>query len=252
VGTTVESLQALTLVDYLLIGVLVAGLAIGWARGFVDILTGFVVFLISSVVAGRYSGEVVAFLNRTWGAQEWLAGMVKRRINLPPETYKIPASAIPWNKAFDWMTGMPMPEAYKQSLAQRTAEWSQSATGQTAAEFIAQQIAAAILSTVVFIILALVIGWVLSFLSRLVTDQVKEIPLFGTANRLLGSVVYVFQTAIIISLVVALVAPVLSMYGMQTIGKSVEHAYLTPYFLEVFAWVRSILFGATGDGFFVF
>lgn len=245
-----ESLQALTAVDYLFIVVLVTGLAIGWARGFVEVFTGFVVFLVATVVSGRYTAEVVGWLNRTWGAQEWLADVIRRRINLPPEAYKVPAAAVPWSRALEWLRELPIPESYKVTLAQRLSEWSQSAGSQTAAEFITQQMAAGLLSTAVFVLLTVLIGWVLSFLGRLVNDQVKELPLIGTANRMLGGAAYLLQAAILLSVLVALVAPTLSMYGAGSFGKAVEHAYLSPHFLKLFEWLRGVIFGTSGGSFF--
>lgn len=246
----VELLQALTVVDYLIIATLVIALAVGWARGLVELLTGFLVFVVSTLVAGRYTNEVTAWLNRTWGAQERLAGVLQRRVTLPPEADKVPMNAIPWEKALEWLRDVPIPNAYKETLAQRLAAWSEAAGSQTAAAYIIQQLAAGVLSAAVFIILVSLVGWGFGLLARLVSDQVKELPLVGTTNRLLGGAVAMLQAGVMIALVVGLLVPLLSVYGMQGLGSSIENAHLTPHFRILFEWLRGVVFGLKPDQFF--
>lgn len=243
-------LQSLTAVDYVIVGVLLVAVAIGWAQGLVELLTGFVVFAVATIVAGRYSDEVVGWLNRLWGVRERLAGVIERRINLPPEAYKVPASSISLQKALEWLRNVPLPEDYKVAMARRVAEWSQTAGSKTAAEFMIQQLAAGVLHVLVFVLLTFLIGWLLALLGRLVSDQVKELPLVGTTNRLLGSVVTACETAVGIALLVGMLIPVLSMYGMSQFGNAIGDAQLTPYFLALSRWLSSGLFGLTGTYFF--
>jgi uncharacterized membrane protein required for colicin V production len=244
-------LQSLTTVDYAILAILVVAVAIGWARGLVELLTGFVVFFVAATVAGRYADQVVGWLNRLWGVRERLAGVLARRINLPPDAYRIHTDGISWQKALEWLQFVPLPQPYKLVLAQRIATWSTTAGHKTVAEFIVQQLAAGVLHALVFLLLILVIGWLLSLLGRLVSDQVKELPLVGPTNRLLGAAVSVAETAVGIAIVIGLLTPVLSMYGMPQFGTAVGTAHLTPYFLSVFHWLQGGLFGLTGNYFFV-
>jgi len=246
----VEWLRSLSVVDYVFLAILISALAIGWARGLVEILTGLIVFIITMFVAGRYTGPVVDWVNRSWGAQDWLTQVLERRVNLPAETYKIPAAAVPWHKALEWLRDIPIPEVYKQGLAQRMADWSHAAGNQTVAQYILHQLAAGVLTAAVFIMLTVVIGWVLGLLARLVSDQIKELPLVGTANRFLGSVANVAQTGIILALVISLVVPIVAMYGLGSFGTAVHHAQLTPYLLAFLGWFKGLFFGSAGGFFF--
>lgn len=243
-------MQQLNIVDYIFLIALIVAFAVGWARGLVEVLLGFMVFLVTMFVAGRYTSDVVAWLNRTWGAEGRLAAAIERRINLPAEAYKAPAASIPWEKVLEWLREIPIPDAYKETLAQRVAEWSASAGAQTTATYIVNQIAGGVLSALVFVGFAMLVGWVLTLLGRLVSDQIKELPLVGTANRLLGAAVNGLQTAVVLAMAVSLVVPVISVYGMKSVGDSVEHSQLTPYLLTVFAWIRGLLFGGVDGTFF--
>jgi uncharacterized membrane protein required for colicin V production len=248
---SVTWLQGLTPLDYVMIGVVVAALLVGWARGLVEVLTGFLVFIVASFVAGRYSGMAVGLLNRMWNVQDRFADVLQRRLNLPPEAQKVPMSMIPLEKAVDWLRMVPIPQVFRQTLAQRLVDWSHTAGSQTAADFITDQLAAGILSAVVFVVMVAVLSWVLALLAKLVSDQIKEIPLVGTANRLLGSLVIGFEAAAIIALIVGLVGPTLSMYGGATMGKAIQNTELSPYFLSLYNWLRTFVFGLRGGTFFI-
>lgn len=246
-----EWLQALTPVDYAIIAVIGAALLIGWVRGLVEVLMGFLVFVVAAFVAGRYAGAVLAILNRMWDLQHRLAAVFVRRLNLPPEAHNVPASAIPLERAADWIRSIPIPAGFKETLAQRLVEWSHSAGSQTAADFITSQLAAGVLTTIVFVVMVALIAWILAILSKLVSDQVKEIPLVGTANRLLGSAVVGLEAAAFVALVVGLVGPALSMYGGGAAGNAIQSAQLAPYFLSMYHWLRAFMFGIGGGMFFI-
>jgi len=245
-----EWLRGLTVIDFVFMAVLLGASAIGWSRGLVQILTGFVVFLITLVVAGRYSLHVAEWLNRTWGAQDWLVALLERRIGLSPEASRVPASAIPWEKVLELLENLNLPLSYKQELAEQISKWSEAAGNLTLAKYLFQLIATSLLNGVVFVILALVLGWVLSRIARLVSDQVKELPIVGALDRWLGSLAIVAQVAILLSFLVAVVVPLLSVYGFSFID-AVSRAHLTPYFVELFQWIRALVFGQNTSFFFV-
>lgn len=244
-------LQSLTPLDYLVIGIVFMALLIGWARGFVEVLSSFLVFLISTFVAGHYANAFLSVLNRMWDLQGRLSAILERRLNLPAEAYKIPASAIPLAKATDWVQAFPLPAAYKQTLAERIVEWSNSAGSQTAAHFIINQLSAGVLSAAAFLVTAAVVSWLLALAVRLVRDQLKEIPLVGTANRLLGSLVVGIEVTTGLALIVGLVGPMLSMYGGAKLGNAIGAMQLSPYFLTLYQWLRTLLFGMSGGPFFI-
>jgi len=245
-----EWLRDLTVVDVSIIALLLGALAIGWARGLVQLLTGFAVFLLSMIVAGRYSLHVVEWLNRSWGAQEWLVALLERRVSVPPEAGRVPASAIPWERVLEILANLDLPMNYKQELAEQISKWSGAAGNQTLAKYLFELIATALLNGIVFIVLALLLGWILTLIARLVSDQVKELPLVGALNRWLGAIAMLIQATILLSLLVAMIVPLLSVYGFSFID-AVNRAHLTPHFVEIFQWIRGLVFGQNTSFFFV-
>jgi uncharacterized membrane protein required for colicin V production len=244
-------ITSLSLVDYAFLAVLTGALITGWIKGLVQILTGFVVFAVTLFVAGRYTGPVVAWFNERMGVTVWLQGLMQRRLELPAESHKVPATIIPVERAAEWLELVPLPPSYKAELATRLTTWSDGAVGQTAAEFILHTLVNALVHATAFILIAVVVGAILGLLSRVISTQVKEIPLVGTINSLLGAAAAAAQTAVVLALVVGVVLPSFSLYGLAAWGEAVEQAQLTPYLHQLFEGLREMVFGTAGRAFLV-
>lgn len=238
-----EAFSSLTAVDIIILGTLLIAFLIGWATGIIQFLTGFLSFIIAVAVAGRYSQLVTDWLNRTWDLQAWMEGVLTRRLNLPPEASQVPVSTVPIETALSWLKAVPLPEMYKQPLAQQLTEWSVAAGGKAAAAFLIEQIAGGLLNAIIFAALVLLISLFLGFLGRFIADQIHEIPLIGTVDRLLGASALVLQAALILSFVTISVVPALSVYGAPELGQAFNAAKTTPYLVAFFEWIRGVLFG---------
>ncbi|MFZ5823761.1 MAG: CvpA family protein [Bacillota bacterium] len=238
-----ESFTSLTVVDITILGTLLIAFLIGWGTGIIRFLTGFLSFIIAVFVAGRYSHFVIDWLNQTWDLQGWMEGVLTRRINLPSEASQVPVNQVPFETALNWLKAVPLPEAYKQPLAQQLTEWSASAAGKTAAEFLIEQIATGLVNAVVFAMMVMFLSLFLGYLGRFIADQVQEIPLIGTADRLLGASALVLQTALILSFLTVFAVPALSVYGAAELGQAFNEAKTTPYLVQFFEWIRGLLFG---------
>lgn len=244
-------IAGLSLVDYAFLGVLTGALIMGWVKGLVELLTGFVVFVVTLLVAGRYTGFVVAWFNERLRVSLWLEGLMQRRLDLPAESHEVPATTIPVDRAAEWLEQVPLPPSYKEELATRLTAWSDGIVGQTAAEFILHTLANALIHATAFLLIAVVVGGALGVLSRAVSTQVKEIPLVGTINRLMGATAAAAQVAVLLALVVGVILPSFSLYGLAAWGEAVEQAHLTPYFHELFEGLRERVFGPAGRAFLV-
>lgn len=237
-----ESFTSLTVVDITILGTLLIAFLIGWGTGIIRFLTGFLSFIVAVLVAGRYSYLVIDWLNQTWDLQGWMEGVLTRRLNLPSEASQVPVNPVPFETALGWLKAVPLPEMYKQPLAQQLTEWSASASGKTAAQFLIEQIAAGLLNAIVFALLVMLISLFLGYLGRFISDQVQEIPLIGTADRLLGASALVLQTALILSFITVFAVPALSVYGATELGQAFNEAKTTPYLVQFFEWIRGLLF----------
>lgn len=245
-----EVAQSWNWFDWLLILTLVAGLFYGWARGLVAVLVGFTAYLISLVIAGRYTPVVVEWIDRTWGATAKVAEILSKRIALPPEANLIPASAVPWQQVMPTLSALPLPEAYKTQLAIKVAEWSAAGANKSVAEFIIGNLAAGIVSAIVFVLLVSVLGYVLALVGRIVSGLISEIPLVGTMNRALGALAGLLGTAITLSVLLSLLAPLFGFEAFGTIGDAVAASTIAQLMIGFYEVISRLLFGQGGSFFF--
>lgn len=238
-----EGLNSLSVVDITILGTLLIAFLVGWSTGIIRFLTGFLSFFVAVFVAGRYSHLVRDWLNSTWNVQGWMEGALARRLNLPAEASQAPGSPISFDTALSWLKAVPLPKMYKQPLAQQLSEWSTSASGKTAAQFLIEQIAQGLLNAIVFALLVTLLSFFLSYLGRFIADQVHEIPLVGAADRLLGAAALVLETALILSFITVFLVPMFSMWGAHELGDAFNEAKSPPYLAQFFEWIRALLFG---------
>lgn len=238
-----EAFTSLTVVDLTILGSLLIAFLIGWSTGIVRFLTGFLSFIVAVVVAGRYSQTALEWLNQTWNIQGQMEGWLTRRLNLPSEAGQVPSSPISFETALSWLKAVPLPEMYKQPLAMQLSEWSASTSGKTAAQFLIGQIASGLLNAIVFALLVILLSMFLGYLGRFIADQVHEIPLVGTVDRILGAGALLLEVALILSFITVFFVPTLSMYGASELSEAFNQAKTTPYLVQFFEWIRGLLFG---------
>lgn len=237
-----ELLSGWTVVDYILVGALLLAFVVGWAKGVIRLLTGFLSFLVSIFLAGRYSHLVVDWVNATWHVQQRLEDALLRRLNLPPAAAQAPDAPVPSETALSWLQGVPLPDVYKQRLAEQVAQRSAMSTGEPAAEFLVEQIAGGLLDAVAFVLSVVVLSALIGLLGRYIAEVVHAIPLVGTADRLLGGLTMGLEAALVLSFVVVWLVPTLSMYGARELGEAFAQARTAPYFVMLFELIRSLLF----------
>lgn len=238
-----EALKTWTVVDYILVGTLLVAFFLGWTRGIIRFLTGFLSFLMATTLAGHYSQVVVTWINETSNLQRWIAGALLRRLSLPQEATRVPQAPVSFETASLWLKLVPLPQTYKQQLAQQLADWSVAAGGKSAAQFLVEQIAGGVMSALVFTLLVVLLTLLIGYLGRFVADVVHAIPLVGLADRLLGAAALTFEATLILCFVIIWLVPTLSMYGVRELGDAFGQSVLAPSFVQFFEWIRGLLFG---------
>lgn len=239
-------MRSLTTLDLVMLGLLLAAFFVGWLRGIVRQLTGFIAFLCAYALAGRFTGETLVWLNQAVGLKDWMEGVLTRRLHLPPEAAMVPAQVIPWERSSQWLKGVPLPQSYREALAHRLTEWSATAGGKSAAQFLIENIATSLLTPLVFALMVLLITIVLRYVGSFLSEQLQQIPLVGTVDRLLGGLALGFELALVMGLVVLFVIPTLSLTGASSLQLAVDRAILVPYLAQFFEWLQgSILMGGS-------
>lgn len=239
--------EALTPPDYVMMGLLLIAFLQGWYRGLLAEVLRTGALIITLVVAGRYGPWMRELLNNQWQMEEHLRTFLAARIHLDPAELLGQAETVSHPQALHLMSGIPLPQAYKDTLAQRLA----GEVAQTLDTMIVQHLSEGLASAIAYLVLAGIVGLLLGIVVRLLTPLFKSDFLLGTANRLAGGLARGLEAAVLISLVVALVAPTLSLAGLPWLEMQLEGAVLTQPFLNLFTWLKAVLFGQGSEQFFI-
>lgn len=237
-------------VDWLLLAMLLGGVVYGLTRGFIAVLAGFMAYLLALAVSGRYTPAVVAWVDQTWGMTAKVADVLSRRIALPPEAEKVPVGALPWQTVMQWLANLPLPGEYKMQLAARVQEWSEAGAHKTAGEFIIGNLAAGVVSAVVYLLIAGLVGYALGHVGRLVSGYISDVPLIGTFNQILGGATGLLASGISLAILLGLLAPVLSFGLFGGFGDDIAASQVARRLLDLYQFVSKWLFGQEGLFFF--
>lgn len=240
----------LTPADYVILALLLLAFLQGWSRGLFSQVLRIGAFIATIVVAGRYGGLVRQTLNRHFHLQEHLKAFLATRLPLPSGVNP-PEGAVPQAPPAEVVNGLSLPQSYKDTLIQRIMEWYQGQPAAAVDELLLDQLAEGLASVIAYLLAALITGIILGIVASLISPALENDALLNTANRLAGGIVCGLEVAIVISLVAALAAPALSLSGLPWLQEQLDGAVTTPYFLDLFAWMKAVIFGKGTEQFFV-
>lgn len=225
-----QFLETLTPIDWGILGIVAAAITVGWVKGIIRFLTGFLSFILAVILAGRFSGPVLQWINERWDLQGRIEDGLHRRLQLPSGMTDGVLDRV----------GIPQP--YKQPLALEAARMSADG-GLSPADYVIQQIAAGVSNAIVFMVLALLLSVAISWIGKFFAERVQEIPLVGTADRLLGAAAIGLEAVLILAILLVFVLPTLSIYGMTALDEAVGQSVTPVYIIRFFEVVRWLLLG---------
>lgn len=240
----------LTPADYVILALLLLAFLQGWSRGLFSQVFRIGAFVATIVLAGRYGGSLRQILNRHFHLEEHLRVFLAERLPLPNGVNPVQGAA-PQAPAEQWVSELSLPQAYKDTLVQKLFEWHQGQPAAPVDEVILDQLAAGLASVIAYLLAAMIAGIILGLVANLISPVLENDALLNTANRLAGGLVRGLEVAIVISLVAALAAPALSLSGLPWLQEQLDGAVTTPYFLDLFAWLKAAIFGLGTEQFFV-
>lgn len=240
----------LTPADYVMLALLLLAFVQGWARGLLSQVLRVGAFITTVVMAGRYGSFVRQTLNQYFHLEDRLRAFLATRLPIPGGV-NAAEGAVPQAATTEWVAELSLPQTYKDTLIHRLMEWHQGQGAATKDQLILDQLAAGLASVIAYVAAALIAGIILGIVVSLISPVLENDAILNTANRLAGGLVRALEVAIVISLIAALAAPALSLTGLPWLQEQLDAAVTAPYFLDLFAWLKAVLFGQGTEQFFV-
>jgi uncharacterized membrane protein required for colicin V production len=234
----------LTTVDWVLIGILVVTAGWGWSRGGIAFLTGLVAFALATAIVSPATDQIARFLGKGLGLEAKMAAAIGQQIGLPAMAGTAPAAGMSQGQWAQVIANMPLPAAYKAALTAQVTKAAAGATaaGLSAAQLVINQLVQNILHGLAFFGGILLLGFGLSLGGRLLSGLLNQIPLVGTANRLVGGAIGLLGGLMVVLLIVAVVGPALQVTGSPA-GLAIMNAKLAPTFLSIWQGVGGLFLG---------
>lgn len=230
----------MNIVDLVFIIILaVAGLA-GLRRGLIGAVLGLLGVLAALVAGYFYTAPVVTWLENNWQVVTHLARVVARTIRLPETVADLSLVGVTLEQLVEKIESLPISLAYRQAAVARISEGLDGLRAETLGELVYRSAANFMVSALVFITLFALVRLLVNLLAGLLATGITTTPL-GMVNALLGGVFGLLQAGLILTLVTAILSPLLSSPALGAVSAEFTASRLAHYFLDLYYLISSKL-----------
>lgn len=232
-------------VDLVLLSILGVAAIAGWFRGIVRMGLSFLGFVLSIWLAARYASPVVQFLQSSIQAVDRVAAFLARYIDLPAQAGQVGIQDLPLPSLVKILEAAAFPEPFRSQMVaslQRLLAASQAAGNPTLADFFYRSLAGALLTAVVFLLLAGFVGVIAQLITRILEVAMKDSPV-SILNQAGGAALGVAVWAAALALLLGLSMPFIF---AGHLGGAVSESTVAGVLLDLFDTLSLWLFGPDG------
>lgn len=220
----------------------------GFSRGLLGVAIGALGYFMAVVLAGRLSAPLARWLDAVSGASAMVRATLSSRIPLPSELSALPLASFPTNRLATVVQTLPIPPAFRQSVLVHLQALSAGPDRTvTVADVVFDYLTQAIVQAATFLFLGLILAWLLTLAAGFVGGMLDRLPLLGGANRLLGALLAAGVGVAVISMLLAAIAPLVSLPALQGIAAAEANSRLAPLLTEQFSWLSKWALGSVAN-----
>jgi uncharacterized membrane protein required for colicin V production len=230
------------IVDWILIGLLCLGAVSGWRNGFVGSLVRACGSIIGLIIAYQYYDDLAIFLDDRFGLKEPLSTFLQAHLTLPPLLSQFQLQDILGVNFSAYLeTILPQSPFQGELLTsfENFLKGLQSSLQISLGEIIHQYLASALLSIAAFFIIWFVVGSGLQIIAQLFRGLIDK-TILGQVDSLAGLLVGTLLSAVVLSVLLGLLSPVLNLANiaeslpLAPIAGVLAEAKLVPWFNSLF------------------
>jgi len=230
------------IVDLVMGGYLFLGLLTGIGRGFATVLLRLGVWVGSVGVAATTWREAARVLDHSFNLTARCAAFLGRGLALPGEVAATKVAEVSLEPAArqGLLTSLSLPETLERILQSDVARFEGLARlmpVETVGDYVALNLAVVLVGALGFVAVLLLARLILGLLAALLAPLLAN--LFGpVVNRLGGAVLGAAISALILTLLIGLAAPLASFPLFRPLTVALEQSYLAPWFVALFDVIR--------------
>lgn len=217
----------------------------GYRRGFVNLVAGFVGYLVGGLISLNLADPLLRWIDGSWGISSKVASRLLSYLPLPRSILDQQLSA-PVIKQMDvWLSSWPLPLSLKAGLWEAIQENGRSSV--TLGEALASQLALGLLKVLAVVVLFYISLWILKRLAFGLVRSGWGHASWGFSYRLLGLALGLASQAIYLSLALGILELgiekgwFLRFPFLLPVARELAASRLTPPLLDLFSWLRGLV-----------
>lgn len=218
-------------VDIVILGWLALGAFKGFRAGLFRSVARLAGFFVSIILAMRNAPTAALFLQEQTAAGKIVSSLVERTGMVPPEAADLPAEQAV--KAFTGLlAGLP-----------GFGSWSipTAAAGMTFGEYIQGLVTFLVLETLAFLLIIVGVYLVVDLVGRLLQGMFRLVPGGWVVNNGVGLVFGLAESAVVASLVVGALSPLLRLIPQQADSGPLSESLTAPTLLRLYQWLVALM-----------
>lgn len=236
----------MNIVDLIIVVFILLGAAGGYSKGFVASLVGLFSRIIGLIAAFSYYPLAAKWLDAEFGLKEYISEFLQAQLQLPQPVAEFRLGKLPLLDASNYLDSISMPEPLKTQLLVYLdrLEGITSPLQFSLGEIINQYLASALISGLAFLLIWFGVDLLLRILAKLFSGAIKNTA-FGFFDRLAGLVMGAALTALVLTVCIGLITPVLQLADISkptvfsAVMKTMGESWLVPGFSSCYDFLFS-------------
>ncbi len=201
---------------FILVCVLIC-LVLGWQRGLLKTLIGFLSFFAGIIVAVIFSGKITAVLNEKYGLSEMLRPFFEKHVHLPDALIARDVSTMELENLNDQLNGLDLP-AFIRDLLLKAIDASKE-VGASLTSAVGSSVADLFVTMLVFIGVTIIVMFLIRIIFNKILFQVFP-GLIGLLDHIGGAAMGMLNAAVLIVILTLVLVPLKDMTSFFGIDSS--------------------------------
>lgn len=202
------------MIDMIVLGILLLGLYMGWRKGLIRMVSGFIGLIFGLFVAFNFSGNFGVFLDKQFDLVTKGTAYFSEHLPLPESVTSLQSDLIPAEQLIVLMNQGKTPEPYQEEIIASAQKFlTTSSEFQNLGEIVAHFMSLLLTKVFAFILLLIITIILLKILGYLLSKGLDR-TLIGRVNRILGACLGLISMVVLSGVLLTLVLPVLSLISL--------------------------------------
>lgn len=235
----------MNVIDFIIIIFLLLGVFNGYTKGLIVSLAGLVGNVIGLICAAKYYKDLGTWANTEFSLAIKIQHFLQDNLVLPQAVFQFNLDKTPLPDLIKNLDNISVPDTLKENLAIYIKELQigmNNISGIKLGEIVHQYLASALVSIIAFVVIWLIIANCIMLVAAVYRGLTKR-TILGSLDRLGGAVMGGLVSALIITILIGLISPLLTVSELakpslfSAIIKNMGAAKTVPYFTKTFMFL---------------